>query len=59
MKKLVPTAITMLLLQVSYIVFGQESVKLFNNTGNEEIFSEAYYYDEPMLQFNGYNSTSK
>ena len=57
MKKLVPTTIAVLLLQVSCMVFGQESVKLFNNTGNEEIFSEAYYYDEPMLQFNGYNST--
>ena len=52
MKKLVPIAITMLLLQVSCMVFGQESVKLFNNTGNEEVFSETYYYDEPIDQLN-------
>ena len=52
MKKLVPIAIIVLLLQASCMAFGQESVKLFNNTGNEEIFSEAYYYDEPIDQLN-------
>ena len=52
MKKLVPIAIIVLLLQASCMAFGQESVKLFNNTGNEEMFSEAYYYDEPIDQLN-------
>ena len=37
------------------MAFGQESVKLFNNTGNEGVFSEAYYYNEPIFWFNGYN----
>ena len=56
MKKLVPIAIIVLLLQASCMAFGQESVKLFNNTGNEEEFSESYYYDEPILRFHDYNS---
>ena len=55
MKKLAPTTIIILLLQISCLTFGQESVKLFNNTGNEEEFSEAYYYDESMLQYNNHN----
>ena len=57
MKKLAPTTIIILLLQISCLTFGQESVKLFNNTGNEEVFSEAYYYNEPIFWFNGYNLT--
>ena len=55
MKKLVPIAITMLLLQVSCMVLGQESVKLFNNTGNDEVFSEIYYYKESMFQYDNHN----
>ena len=53
MKKVLLTII--ILLQVSCMVFGQESVKLFNNTGNKGVFSEAYYYNEPIFWFNGYN----
>ena len=45
MKKSLPTMIAILLLQFSSMMFGQEEVKLFNNTGNKEIFSETYYYD--------------
>ena len=44
--------IVALLLSLSCMMFGQESVKLFNNTGNEEEFSETYYYDEPIDKTN-------
>lgn len=57
MRKAYLFTVAMLLLQVSSLAFGQESVKLFNSTGNEEVFSEAYYYDESLDKIN-YNFQS-